>query len=130
MARGTITPQLLVLNGGTVYAGTAIDGTNFHAVTTTDGLWRKHFLQVINTGGTAGTVLVLPGSYPPAFGQLGGGTVSPAGTLAITVANGGTAFITLEDAAYVQADGVSISLNISPSTMVGSIYAFEMPAGL
>jgi len=126
MARGTITPVALVLNAGTGGSALAIDPVNNHVMVTADGLLRRHFLQVINSGGTAGTVLVEPGSYPPAFEGFAG-TVGAGGTLLITVPIGGTAFIPLEGARVVQADGLSVNVDYTPASFTGTVFAFEMP---
>lgn len=129
MARGTITPTVLGANAGTAGTATALDGTNFHVLVTNDGRIYKHFIEVTNAGTVAGTISIPPGAYPPAFEGASPGTVSPAGTLQIAVSGGGTAFITVDGAGYVQADGKSIYINPS-SGMSGNIFAFEMPLNL
>ena len=129
MARGTVTPTLLVLNGGTVMAAGTINPSAGHVLVVADGLIRKTILQVVNTGTVAGTLSVTNGAYPPGFEGFAG-TASGSGTTAITVSGSGTVMVVLEGAKYVQSDGQSIYLDFTPSTMQGNIYAYEWPQAL
>ena len=126
MARTNLTVQVLAKNAGTVYSGTAIDGTNGIAVLA-GSLARRApvYFRVTNTGGTIGTVLVNPGAYPPAFTALGG-TASPGGTLLVVIANASEAVFALEHAKYVQTDG-NIWFDFTPTTMAGSVTCYQMP---
>ena len=131
MARGTVTPVLMQLNGGTVGTSTAVDAVNNLAVTSADGLWRRNFVQITNTSAGVGTVAIEPGVYGvgPAF--LGfAGTAAAAGTTYVVIAAAGTAFFALEGARYVQADGLSIYLDFTPAGFTGAVYAYELPANL
>lgn len=129
MARGTVTPTLLVLNGGTVMAAGTINPANGHVLVVADGLLRRTMLEVVNVGTVAGTLLLTNGNYPPAY--LGfAGTESGSGTTSITVPASGTAMVVLEGAKFVQADGQSVFLDFAPSTMSGNIYAYEWPQAL
>ena len=131
MARGTVTPQLLVLNGGTAATVTAVDPTNGLQVISADGLWRRHFLQITSGNGTAGTVALVPGVYGSGPAFLGfRGTVAQQGTTYVTVPANGTVFIPVEGGQFVQADGLTVYLDFTPATMVGSVYAYELPANL
>jgi len=131
MARGTVTPQLLVLNGGTAATVTAADATNGSQVKSADGLWRRHLLQVTSGSATAGTVALVPGVYGSGPAFLGfGGTATGQGTTYVTVPANGTVFIPVDGGQFVQADGKSVYLDFTPSTMIGSVYAYELPAGL
>jgi hypothetical protein len=129
MARGTVIPTPLALNSGTVMAAGTINPANGHVVVVADGLIRRTIFQVVNTGGTIGTVSVEPGAYPPAFEGFPG-TVGAGGTLALNVPIGGTVMFILEGAKYVQADGQSIFFDFSPPAMQGNIYAYELPQNL
>ena len=130
MARGTIYITPLVANAGVAGTTTAIDTSNGHMIISTTGLWRRTIVQVINTGTGIGTVAIQPGAYPPAFTGGFTGTAAGQGTTYITVASGGTAFITIPSANAVKSDGVSVYLDESGFGLTGSIYAFELPAAL
>ena len=119
MPRGTVNIQQLSVNAGSAYAGTAIDGVN-GLIINAGGKTRDLLLRITNSGGTIGTVLINPGSYPPAYrSQLG--TVT--GTLAATT---GEMYIAVESARVVQADG-SIYIDFLPTTMAGQVYAYRLP---
>lgn len=124
MARGTVNIQPLAANAGTSYAGTAIDGTN-GLVVPAGGLTRNLVFRITSTSGTAGSVLVGPGSYPPAFRRLDG-TAAPGGTLVVPIAGSAEAWFAVESARVVQADG-SINLDFNPTTWAGQVFAFRLP---
>jgi hypothetical protein len=126
MARGTVTPTPLTLNAGTAGTATAVDPVNMHVLVVADGLLRRTLLEVTNSGGTAGTVGIEPGAYPPAFEGFAGMAVG-AGTIFVTVPIGGTAFIIVEGAKVIQADGQSVYLDYTPASFQGNVFAFETP---
>jgi hypothetical protein len=119
MARTAIPVQALSVNAGTVNAGTALDPTNGMYIPASAFANRGRFLlHVLQTGGTAGTVSVLPGDNPPAF--------RAAGTLTVVVpATTGSRLFLIETAAYAQ-DDQTINIDLSASSS-GTAVVYTLP---
>ena len=113
MARGTLTPQELTYNGGTVntIGGTivAADGALIRA----GGNTRKLFLHVV-AGTIAGTITILAGDNPPAFRKA-------LGNLAVALTANQTQFVAIESARFTQDDG-NIHINSAGELVVVKPY--------
>lgn len=120
MARDAVTIMDLVNNGGTVAATTAINAAN-GAKIAAGGKFDDLVIVVKNTGGTAGTASIIPGTDPVAWRQ-GMGTVDV--TVPLT---SGERVIMVESARFAQSDG-SIYVDFSPAQMTGTIAAYRLPA--
>lgn len=127
MPRGTISVQDLATNAGTVASAWTVDTSNNAYVAVPDQKLGRVFLHFKFTGGTAGTVSVLPGANPPSF-RSGVGGSALGGTLNIVVPSGTTERLAvLESAQFIQTDG-TVYLNFSASC-VGTVLAYRMPKG-
>lgn len=119
MARTAVAYSPLVSNSSIADpAGTALDATNDHAVLKADP--ERTVLRVTNTSGSARTVTVKAGAYPPAIAaSIGDLTVSvPAST--------GVRFIgPFESGRFAQFDG-SLAVDIETGH-TGTITAFRIP---
>lgn len=122
MARDAVSITTLTLNAGTDEpAGTAITPANGASIPA-GGDTRKLLIRVTNTHTSPHTVTIRAGVNPPAFRKgLGDASV----TLAATT---GVAYLTVESARFVQADG-SIWLDFD-SGMTGKVMAFRLPDDL
>jgi hypothetical protein len=122
MARGTINIGTVVANAGGSIAATAIDTTNGLLIPA-GGLTRNLFARVKNTGGTAGTISIQPGDYPPAFRQS-------QGTVTVTVPANGEVFIGLESARLTKSADGSVYMDFTPALFTGTVDAYRLDPAL
>lgn len=117
MARVDVTPVRVPLNGGTVSSGGTLEPDDGNAILTADE--QRELLLHFNNTGDAGTILVQPGTNPPAL-------LAGQGTLAINI--GGTAelFVRLETARFMRSDGEIYIDYGTDGTPAGFVYAYEI----
>ncbi|EFC80241.1 hypothetical protein [Parafrankia sp. EUN1f] len=119
MARTAVAYSNLVSNGNLAQpAGTALDATNDHVINAADPEYT--LLRVTNTDGSAHTLTIKAGTYPPAWAKgLGDLTVSIAATT-------GVQFIgPFESGRFLRSDG-TMWIDVETSH-AGTITAFRLP---